>query len=512
MLRKRIVALSMLVTFLPAAAAGGPQPSQPARRPVPGERSQADALRRLKTILKSEYARTGTEDVAKLGRLLLEHAGQTGGEPASQYVMYLEAQKAALRAGDVETALAAADALASKFQVDALTDRTELLMDASRTARATDARKLLVAECMKHIDSLIAADGYAAATQLAARAEYLALRIRHAPTTQRLREQKKRLLHTKAEFAKVAGAARALKVDPDDPKANLAMGRFACFVKGDWAAGLPRLAKGGDGALRELAGMSLSGPTKPANCNELANAWWALAAKMPPPARNHVWAHAAKWYRLALPGLKGLAKLAAAKRIAEAEKAGKGPSRVIDLLAKIDLNQDARPRDKWAVYKGTLRCVKGHMVPKVVLPYEPPEEYDVRFSFMQPKLRHSVGLILPKAGTSFAWLVGEDAGSTCVFTINGDHNGPANPTRKTARGLIQPNRKYTSTVKVRNDSVKAYINGRLVVDYKTDFKDMRTTVWHRISETRQLGIFADDPTVFYELTVTEVTGKGKTLR
>ena len=512
MVRNRVVALSLLAMLVAAAGAQGTPPSGAAKRPVPGQKARADALATLQSIFKGEYAKKRPEDLANLGRALLKHAGETADEPATQYVMYVEAQRIALRAGDVATALAADGARAARFRVDAAAERTKLLTDASRTARTPEARRLLAAECIKHVDVLIAADQYDAAMGLLGRAEYLALRLRDAATTAQARQQKKRLLHVRGQFARLARAAEALRADPADPKANLAMGRFACFVKGDWAAGLPRLAKGSDGALRELARLSLSNPTQPADHNELADAWWAIAGKTRPPGRDEVRAYAATWYQLALPGLKGLARLRAQQRISEARAAGKGPGRVIDLLAKIDLARDGRPANKWALSGGTLRCVRGSMVPKVVLPYEPPEEYDVRFSFKQPKLRNAVGLVLAKAGASFAWLVGEDNGSACLFTVNGKLKGPAGPARKVAAGLIRPNRKYTSTVKVRNDGVKAYLNGRLVAGHKTDYKDMRNTIWHRIRKTEQIAIFADDPTIFYEITVTEITGRGKLLR
>jgi len=512
MIRNLVVALSMLLPLVHVAGAQETRPARPKRHPVPGKKAQADALKLLKTIFKTEYAKTRSEDVAKRARVLLKHAGETADDPAAQYVMYVEAQKAALRAGDVQTAIAAADALGSQFQVDALAGKTSLLISAVRTAATLNARKLLVAECVKHVDLLMAADQYDVGAKLLARAEYLAVRIRHQPTTTQVREQKRRLLYMRTEFAKLAGVAKALDDNPDDPKANLKMGRFACFVKGDWTAGLPRLLKGSDAALKELAGLSLSDPGDSAGRNKLAHAWWALAEKMPAPVRVHVRAHAAKWYGLALPELKGLARLIAKKRIKEAGTSGKQPGGVIDMLAIIDISKDAHPSDKWAMDKGTLQCVQGHGVPKVVLPYEPPEEYDVRFSFMQPKLRNAVGVVLAKSKGSFAWLVGNEAGLHCVFSVKGDVKDPGNPTLKTVQGLIRPNRKNTSTVKVRNDGVKGYVNGRLVVSYKTDFTDMQTTVWHRIRKTGQLAIFADDPTVFYEVKVIEITGKGKMLR
>jgi len=507
-----VVALSLLLSLAYVAGAQETRPARPGRHPVPGKKAQADALKLLKTIFKAEYTKTRSEDVAKWGRLLLKHASETRDDPATQYVMYVEAQKAALRARDVQTAVSAANALGALFQVDALADKTALLINATPKATTPEARKLLVAECVKHIDLLMAADQYDVGAKLVTRAEYLAVRIRHQPTTTQVRKQKKRLLYMRTEFAKLAGAVKALADNPDDPEANLKMGRFACLLKGDWTNGLPKLLKGSDAALKEMASLSLSDPGDSAGRNKLANDWWTLAEKMPAPARAHVRAHAAKWYSLALPELKGLAMLIAKKRIKEAGAVDKGPGGVIDMLAIIDISKDAHPAGKWAMDKGTLQCVQGHGVPKVVLPYEPPEEYDVKFSFMQPKQRNAVGVILAKNKESFAWLVGNEAGLHCVFSVNKNIKGPDNPTLKTVQGLIRPNKKNTSTVKIRNDGVKGYVNGRLVVSYKTDFEDMQTNIWFRIRKTGQLAIFADDPTTFYEIKVIEITGKGKMLR
>ena len=44
-----------------------------------------------------------------------------------------------------------------------------------------------------------------------------------------------------------------LEKQPGDPTANLAAGRYYCFVKGDWEMGIPMLALGSETALKELA-------------------------------------------------------------------------------------------------------------------------------------------------------------------------------------------------------------------------------------------------------------------
>ena len=58
-------------------------------------------------------------------------------------------------------------------------------------------------------------------------------------------------------FGTTVRADEKLKTNPDDPQANLALGRYRCFAKGDWEAGLPLLAKSGDAALASLAKKAL---------------------------------------------------------------------------------------------------------------------------------------------------------------------------------------------------------------------------------------------------------------
>ena len=55
------------------------------------------------------------------------------------------------------------------------------------------------------------------------------------------------------EFKGVAEAELALSVNPEDPGANLALGRFLCHIRGDWDTGLPLLVKGGNAPLKAAA-------------------------------------------------------------------------------------------------------------------------------------------------------------------------------------------------------------------------------------------------------------------
>lgn len=63
--------------------------------------------------------------------------------------------------------------------------------------------------------------------------------------------------YVKADEARVMKWRKQLDKNPDDGEAALQVGRHLCFVKADWEAGLPLLAKSKDKALADLAQFEL---------------------------------------------------------------------------------------------------------------------------------------------------------------------------------------------------------------------------------------------------------------
>src|SRR5207237_9161055 len=76
----------------------------------------------------------------------------------------------------------------------------------------------------------------------------------------RLRELKAEQAELAREFESVKTARERVKAGPNDAEANLSVGRYLCFVQGDWDRGLPMLAKGSHAALKALAGKDLTTP------------------------------------------------------------------------------------------------------------------------------------------------------------------------------------------------------------------------------------------------------------
>ncbi len=210
-------------------------------------------------------------------------------------------------------------------------------------------------------------------------------------------------------------------------------------------------------------------------------------------------------------GLEEALKAAAASNTAApTTKAATSRGRTINLAELVDIEEDGDPAKKWRMNGKLIECTEKHFVPKLYLPYIPPEEYDFRIQWAQPGLRHGIGHLMPNGdGGSFHCCAGENGGTLSDMHLE---DGQEQYFKRHAEITLEPDKKYESIVKVRKDSIKYYVNGKLLFEYTGDKKDLTVSKWRRSKKPDQLAIFCDDPTLFSVVEVTEISGKGKILR
>jgi hypothetical protein len=122
-----------------------------------------------------------------------------------------------------------------------------------------------------------------------------------------------------AEFEKTKEAIALLKTAPNDPAANLAVGRFYAAVASLPAVGLPMLAKGVDPLLKDAATRDLANPVTAADQLAAAEAWVAAAKAqaVAGAAKDWMQRRALSWYDASAAQETGLARSAVAKRATE---------------------------------------------------------------------------------------------------------------------------------------------------------------------------------------------------
>jgi len=155
---------------------------------------------------------------------------------------------------------------------------------------------------------------------------------------------------------------------------------------------------------------------------------------------------------------------------------------------------------------------------RIEIPYAPPEEYDFRIVFARLRMAAMDGggdivQVLPRAGQQFVWLMGGFSNSVMGFETIKGARVDKNPASVNRPGCIQSGRTYTAIVSVRKDGVKAYLDGALIAQCRTDYTDVSLEPAWKLRSPELLGLATyGSPTVFERAELLEVTGKGRIVR
>jgi hypothetical protein len=220
---------------------------------------------------------------------------------------------------DGPLAFSIADKLADRFAVDGAEEKFNVLLSLQKNARSPEAGQALVPLANEAIDQAVAADKYEVAGKIVRMASGWAVKLHSPQLATQEKARASEIEQMKREYGKSVDALAILEKRPDDPEANFAVGYFQGPIKGDFANALPKLAKGSEPTFRELAGKELTEPTDVSAQAALADGWWNVAEDKHEPAKGNLHWHAAQWYKLALPELKGLNVAQAEARIKQAK-------------------------------------------------------------------------------------------------------------------------------------------------------------------------------------------------
>ena len=294
-----------------AAAQGEP------KQPVPPDAAQQGALTLVKEVFGQEWADAKTDQQKQaLAKKLLTQAGESQ-DATNKYVLLRVARDVATQAADGLTAFEAIDEMDRAFQVDAVAMKAGVIYSGTKQAGLPAQHKVLAEAALALLDEAILKDDFDSAAKLADMARDEARKARDTELVKTAAARRQELEEIAKAFQQAKTAAATLEGNPTDPDANLVLGRYRCFVKGDWGNGLPMLALGSDPVLKALAVKELEGVSGHAEQAALGDGWWDLAKKNEGAARQSLRRRAVFWYRKALPGLTGLRKEVLKERLVE---------------------------------------------------------------------------------------------------------------------------------------------------------------------------------------------------
>jgi hypothetical protein len=300
---------------LAATAAVGDELASDDRLPVPDKAAQERSAERLKEVLGGELEAAVTEKQrAELIGRLRELAADSGDDAEGEYVLLQKACDLSILNADGTAAIDAINQLANRFQVDALRLKASALFRAAKGVKA-DRRKALAGNFADVIDQALNAERFEIALPLCDVALENARKARDNALISAVTSAAARAKEMHARQAEIAKAKETLKASPEDPAANLALGKYLAFDRQRWDEGLPHLAKGADAAIAAAANADLANPEKPEAQVAAGDAWWDVGEKLPAAQRDVLRRRAGVWYEQAADHVTGLAKVKVTKRL-----------------------------------------------------------------------------------------------------------------------------------------------------------------------------------------------------
>jgi hypothetical protein len=517
-MRPGIALICGLVFFSAVATAAEPTtaPGESTLLAIPDNSAQTKARDMIHNIFKEDYAKTTPAARQALAKRLVVEAAGTNDDLIARYVLLLDGSEMAAATGDADTALKAITELSKNYKIDAIELSRGALLRANAAATTPQAAEIIVRLSLETADAAALADSFDVVQQLVNIADAAANKTRKVTIVSQIQPHLADLRSLAAEYAQVRLAFDILTQKPDDTAAHTLIGKFYALHKGQWDIGLPHLARGGDPELKALATKELSSPVDGLDQTALGDAWWDIAEKSNGLARANAHKHAVMWYQKSQQSLSGITKTRIETRLREGLAAPAiKPSaasttttaNAINLLALIDPTKDAA-EGKWTLDANTLTVAPGKYA-VLQLPYIMPDEFDLRVTFTRTNDDGPVEILLAAHKKAFGFAL--DVKGEARFERVANKIAKDNPTAVPI--ALTNGRKYTLTVQIRRDAIRALLDDKLLTQWKTDYKDLaRYTLW-KMPDEKRCGLGANGAKVtFHSVELIEITGKGKPTR
>lgn len=290
--------------------------------PLPSRSQIESKMELIRELYQEEYQDAQTpKKRLELAQLMHREGQNTNDDPVGRYTLWKVARDIMVREGEFAAAVGIADNMQTHYRdVDALQQKTQILQDAaswiapSNLSSFVDTAGEVARDCM-------AGERFGLAQSFA---ESLKESLATKATATQLATFDELLgqIHiAELAFKEYQLAFVTLEQSVDDPEANESAGRFLCFIRGDWEAGLPHLAQASDASLQTLAELEVGSSYESANAIEVADGWFDVAESESGIAeQTQIRRHALQWYREIVAGASGLQQRKIESRITALER------------------------------------------------------------------------------------------------------------------------------------------------------------------------------------------------
>lgn len=281
--------------------------------PIPSTAAQAKADALVQELYKDELARALKDPAARLRLAItfLQEGKDTNDDPAARYVLYQRALTLAAQAGDAPTALQAIAEIAQEYGLPAaevFRMKIKALTAASTSVSTPDAYQTVVDSALVLLEDALAADDFPAARQLVATADNAGRKLKNVALVASIRKRGDEIGRLETAFARWQPFVQRLAKNPKDAEANTEMGIYQAFLKGNWERGLPLLARGVDGKMKQLALLELTEPKERNQLGHLGNEYFTVAETLSGAQQINALLRSYYWYQQVLADITTPAK------------------------------------------------------------------------------------------------------------------------------------------------------------------------------------------------------------
>ena len=289
------------VSVVGLAASPKPLP----KSPEPAAEAKELAKRQLMDAEGDDYQQATTPAAKQaLAEKLLGYAREEA-DHALRFVLLDEAVCLAADAGDSQLPEVALSEMERRFDADMLSRKADVVKRLVTSAKTDPQRQSLARLAVDCGDQASSAERFVVAEDMFEMGLNFARRVRDAELQKEIHNHETQLAARKKQQQDAEEARQQLAATPDDPDANLTLGRYLCFRKEEWDDGLPHLFRGRDPDLVGIAGQETADESSDDELVVLADAWYEWGSQADGDDQRGAWSRAQHWYRDVRPRIEG---------------------------------------------------------------------------------------------------------------------------------------------------------------------------------------------------------------
>jgi len=299
-------------------------PKSPPKATLPTAEQLSRARAKVRDIFQMDFAAAGDREAReKLVAKLQQLAAESVSDSQAQASLLLEALDLTIADGDVAVAQQIGEALAATYKLDGRLVKSRVLIAMAGRGKSPDQQFALAAAAIELAQQSLKAEDDETVARLVDLAGKSAAGLRSLDRRRELQARLGRLDQLSQQRKQVQAAQDKLRTSPDDPQANLIVGRHLLFDAGS-DEGLAYLAKGSDRKLRAVAEAALVAKAAPEEQFKLADAWWSFAqGSNDEDEKALALGRARDLYAAGIEKATGLARIEAQKRLDQINRAAK---------------------------------------------------------------------------------------------------------------------------------------------------------------------------------------------